>query len=194
MMEDPKQTFGKPEGDDRSPGSLEKPPIPSKDTAFSIRDLSPAYPKYRDPLIKGVAVVILVIILGVGYGILGGHESPFKGFKGFKKNPLTFFTRLLPGYGLLDTCESFIRDNDALFRFLGRDIKLSVIREEVQVTGGEKKARIVLRAEGSAATELITFFLEKRKGTWGVVTVAARDRSGKYRTVYPAPGATRNKI
>jgi len=160
----------------------------------SVIDMSPAYPKYRDPLIKVIAVVIIVLILGGGFFFIKGKDLNIP-IPDLKQNPLQFFTQLFLGDGTYQSCESFVRENRDLFEYLGESITLTPVRQEVRVVNRKKTARIIFRAKGSEGMGTLLFLLEKGKKGWGVVSVRSKTKGGDYRILYPRSKATsKNRV
>lgn len=157
----------------------------------SVMAMAPPYPKHRDLLIKGVVVLFLIVLAGGGYLFYKGAGSAVEGLR---KNPVEFLSGLIWGEGVLDTCQTFVRENEKLFEHLGKDVKLTVIRQEISVVNRARTARIVARAQGATERETIFFFLERRKGKWRVATVAARTGKGEYKALYPQKDAVPDKI
>jgi hypothetical protein len=155
----------------------------------SVIDMSPAYPKYRDPLIKGFAVVMIILILVGGYFFIKGKDLNLP-IPDLKQNPLQYFTQLFLGNGTYQSCEAFVRENRDLFDYLGESITLTPVRQEVRVVNRKKTARILFRAKGSEGMETLLFLLEKGEKGWDVVSVRSKAAGGNYRTLYPRSKAT----
>ena len=155
----------------------------------SVIDMSPAYPKSRDPLIKGIAVVMIILILVGGYFFIKGKDLNLP-IPDLKQNPLQYFTQLFLGNGTYQTCEAFVRENRDLFDYLGESLTLTPVRQEVRVVNRKKTARILFRAKGSEGMETFLFLLEKGEKAWDVVSVRSKAAGGNYRTLYPRSKAT----
>jgi hypothetical protein len=156
--------------------------------------MSPVYPKYRDPLIKGIAVVMIILILGGGYFFVKGKDLNLP-LPDFKQNPLQYLTRLFLGNETYQACESFVRENRDLFDHLGESITLTPVRQEVRVVNRKKTARIIFRGKGTEGMETLLFLLEKSEKGWGVVSVRSKSAGGAYRTLYPRSEATpKNRV
>ncbi|MFH1242867.1 MAG: hypothetical protein V1689_10965 [Pseudomonadota bacterium] len=188
FMENPSEFSGQQREGDFSP---ELPGKASPEYGPSVRDMGPAYPRYRDRVIKGIVIVVFVSVLGGGlYMFMGARLA----IEGFRRDPARTLTRWVMGSGPYDTCESFVRQNPDLFDHLGKDLQLSLIREEVKLVNRERTAKITIRARGSEAREELFFFIQKEKAKWRVVSVAARTPKGGYRTLYPEAKSTSNKL
>ncbi len=160
-------------------GPSESPPsqIPS-----SVMSMSPKYPKHRDALIIGLAALFLVIVLVVGHFLLGRTQTAFRQFT---QNPINYLTRFINGYETYKVCESYIRHNQELFRGLGRDLRFTVVKEEIRVLKGEKTARLLVKAKGRSGAQNVLFQLEKRQGRWRIFYVGIELPNGQYETLYP---------
>ena len=168
--------------EERSEGPGNKSPVAA---------MAPPYSKHRDFLIKGFVILFLVVLAGGGYLFFKGAGSALEGLR---NNPVEFVSRLIWGEGSYETCQTFVLENEKLFEHLGKDIKLSLIRQEIRVVNRAKTAKIVARAQGETEKETVFFFLERRKGKWRVATVASRTGKGEYKALYPQKNAVPNKI
>ncbi len=148
----------------------------------SVMSMSPKYPKHRDALIIGLVALFLVIVLAVGYILLGRTQMAFREFT---QNPIHYLTRFINGYETYRVCESYIRRNQELFRGLGRDLRFTVIKEEIRVLEGEKTARLLVKAKGRLGARNVLFQLNKRQGRWRIVYVGIELPNGEYETLYP---------
>lgn len=148
----------------------------------SVMSMSPKYPKHRDALIIGVVAVFLVIVLAAGYLLLGRSQTAFRKFT---QNPIEYLTRFINGYETYKVCESYLRRNQKLFRGLGRDLRFTVVKEEIRVLKGEKTARLLVKAKGSSGSQNVLFQLKKRQGRWRISYVGIELPDGKYKTLYP---------
>ena len=155
----------------------------------AVIDMSPAYPKYRDPLIKGIAVVMIILILVGGYFFIKGKDLSLP-IPDLKQNPLQYFTQLFLGNETYQACEAFVRENKDLFEDLGESLTLTPVRQEVRVLNRKKTARILFRAKGSEGMETLLFVLEKGEKGWDVVSVRSKTAGGGYRTLYPRSETT----
>lgn len=185
---------GKSTKSDSSPEpTREFPPeqqAPEKETAESpkrqipntVMGMSPAYPRHRDALIIGVAALFLVIVLAVGYLLLGRTQTAFREFT---QNPVHYLTRFINGYETYKVCESYLRRNQKLFHGLGRDLRFTVVKEEIRVLKGEKTARLIVRAKGRSGTQNVLFQLKKSQGRWRLFYVGIELPNGEYETLYP---------
>ncbi|KPK26721.1 MAG: hypothetical protein AMK69_11590 [Nitrospira bacterium SG8_3] len=148
----------------------------------TVMGMSPAYPKHRDALIIGVVALFLVIVLAVGYLLLGRTQTVFREFT---QNPINYLTRFINGYETYKVCESYLRRNQKLFRSLGRDLRFTVVKEEIRVLKGEKTARLLVKAKGRSGTQNVLFQLKKRQGRWRIFYVGIELPDGTYKTMYP---------
>jgi len=156
----------------------------------AVSAMAPPYSKHRDLLIKGFVILLLAVVVVGGYLLIKGAGSALEDLR---KNPVEFVTRLVWGEGPFETCRSFVRENPRLFGHLGKDVGLTVLRQEVRVVNRARTARIVARAQGDRDKETVFFFLERRKGRWRVATVASRTSRGEYKTLYPERTGAPNK-
>ncbi|MGD2127229.1 MAG: hypothetical protein PVG99_14190 [Desulfobacteraceae bacterium] len=159
--------------------------------ARSVSGMAPKYPKYRDPLIKLGVIFLLIVVFGGGYFLVKGTEWSLGRLK---QDPVGFLTKLIWRDGASEACESFIKENQNLFRHLGERVTLTPIRREISIFNRAKTARVVFRAEGSADTEKLLFLLKKRRGEWQIVSVKSKTRRGEYRKLYPQPESKANTI
>lgn len=155
-----------------------KPP----ETPGSVASRSPEYPKYRDALIIGIVTVILVTVLAAGYFFFKRTETAFRKFT---LDPIKHLTNLINGYETYKICESFLRRNERVFRELGRDLRFSLVKEEIRIFKGEKTARVIIKAQGSADTKNIIFQLKKQKGRWRIYYIGLELPNGEYKSLYP---------
>ncbi len=184
-----------------SPGTSSSPmPPPSEEAAFkpplsqpgmSVSSMSPEYPKYRDVLIIGIMIVILVIALVGGYFLIMRTETAFKKFS---QNPIKYLANIANVYETYEICKSFLHQNEELFHPLGKDLKFSLIKEEVRVINGKKTARMMIKAQGNIETGDVFFVLQKYKRKWRIVSVALKLRNGGYKTLYPRPKSSAGGI
>ena len=172
----------KMESPDMPPGSSAGVPSQTEGDPFSVMATSPAYPKNRDAWIVVAAVVILVLILAGGYFFLRGAKMPSvkTGW-----NPITSFLRIITGGEVYETCETFIRQNETLFRSLGKNLQVSLVRQNVRSVNGKKTATVLVNAQGTMAAGQVYFQLRKRGDTWQVLTAAMRIGKGKYEKLHP---------
>jgi hypothetical protein len=159
----------------------EAPESPPLRIPNSVMGMSPKYPKHRDALIIGLAALFLVIVLTGGYLLLGRTQTAFREFK---QNPINYLSRFINGYETYKVCESYLRRNQGLFRRLGRDLRFTVVKEEIRVLKGEKTARLFVKAKGRSGTQNVLFQLEKRQGRWRISYVGIELPNGEYETLY----------
>lgn len=151
---------------------------------LSVSSMSPEYPRRRDALIICVVTAIFIIVLVGGYFLIRGTGTPWLRFT---QNPIQYLTRLINGYETYQVCEAFLRRNDNLFRNLGRNRRFSLVREEIRIQKGVKRAKVIIKAEGSEDTKKVLFWLRKRRGRWRISSVAMELENGRFKTVYPKP-------
>ena len=160
-----------------TPSVIVSPP----ETPISVASMSPAYPKYRNALIIGVVVVILLAVFGGGYFLIKGANSTFRELT---QKPVSYLTNLINRYETYQVCESYIRRNERLFGELGREIRFSFAKEEVRIFNGEKTATVIVKAQGRMETKDVIFQLKQEKGEWRILYVGLERRNGQYRTLY----------
>ena len=160
-------------------GPSESPPSQIPET---VMRMSPPYPKHRDALIIGAVAVFLIIVVAVGYILLGHTQTALREFT---QNPIHYLTRFVNGYETYKVCESYLRRNQKLFRGLGRELRFTVVREEIRVLKGEKTARLLVKAKGRSGTQNVLFQLKKRQGRWRIFYVGIELPNGQYETLYP---------
>jgi hypothetical protein len=160
----------------------------------SVMGMSPSYPKYRDSLIKVIAVAIIFLIAGGAYFSIKGRDFNIP-VPDLKQNPLQFFSQMFLGNGTCLSCETFVKENKDLFGHLGESLTLTPVRQEVRVSNRRKTARIFFRAKGSEGVGTLIFFLEKGDKGWAVVSVRSKTGGGDYRTLYPRSKTTsKNRV
>ena len=162
-----------------SPGEISKQP---DENDFSILNLSPAYPRHRDAWIVFAAAVLLAMILAGGYLVLGGAKMPSLKTEW---NPITSFLRIITGGDVYETCETFIHQNETLFRSFGKNLQVSLIRQNVKSVNGKKTATVLVKVQGAKATGRVYFQLRKAGDAWRVLTAAMSIGRGKYEKLYP---------
>ena len=148
----------------------------------SVASMSPEYPKYRDALIISIVIVILITVLAGGYFFVKGTDTDFRKFT---KDPVKHLTNLINGYETYKICQLFISHNERLFRELGRDVRFSLVKEEIRIFKGEKRATVIIKAQGRTDTKNVVFQLNKQKGKWRILYVGLELRNGEYKTLYP---------
>lgn len=168
----------------KEPTALEQEPSksPPSQISDSVMGMSPKYPKHRDALIIGLVALFLVIVLAVAYLVLGRTQTAFREFT---QNPINYLTRFINGYETYKVCESYLRRNQKLFRGLGRDLRFTVVKEEIRVLQGEKTARLLVKAKGHSGAQNILFQLKKRQGRWRIYYVGIELPDGSYQTLFP---------
>ena len=147
-----------------------------------VSSMSTPYPRHRDTLIFAAVGVIMIVILSVGYVVLGGEKWPARPFL---QNPIVSLLRLLNGAGPYDACESFVHRNGDLFQSLGERIELSLLRQHVRTVNGRKTAGILLKARGTKDRGEVYFQLHKVDDTWRVMSVAMKTARGDYQILHP---------
>ena len=148
----------------------------------SVSSLSTPYPRHRDTLIFAAVGVIMIVILAVGYLVLGGEKLPSLRLP---RNPIVSLLKLFNGARAYDACESFVRQNGNLFRALGESIDLSLLRQHVRTVNGRKTAGVLLKARGTKDKGEIYFQLQKVDDTWHVMSVAMKTAKGDYQILHP---------
>ena len=155
---------------------------PSSQIPGSVMSMSPKYPKHRNALIMGVVALFLFIVLAVGYLLLGRTQTAFREFT---QNPINYLTRFINGYETYKVCESYLRHNQKLFRGLGRDLRFTVVKEEIRILKGEKRAMLLVKAKGRLGMQNILFQLKKSQGRWRIYYVGIALPDGTYQTLFP---------
>lgn len=153
----------------------------SSETPNSVASMSPEYSKYRDALIIGVVVFMLVGVLAGSYFFMRGIDSSIREFT---QKPLSLLESLTDRYDVYSVCESFLRRNEGLFRELGPEIRFSLIEDQINVSDTEKTRTLIFKAQGRRETRDVIFQLKEEKGEWAIQYVAFERRNGQYRTVY----------
>ena len=148
----------------------------------SVMSMSPKYPKHRDALIKVIVIAVLAIVLAAGYLLFGRTQTAFREFT---QSPIRYLTRFINGYETYKVCESYLRNNKRLFRGLGRDLRFTVVKEEIRVQKGERTAKLIVKAKGSSGSRNVLFQLKKRQGRWRIFYVGIELPNGEYETLYP---------
>ena len=151
----------------------------SSKTPKSVASMSPDYPKYRDPLIIGAVVFMLVGVLAGSYFFIRGVDSTFRQFT---QKPLSLLESVTDRYDVYSVCESFLLRNEGLFRELGPGIRFSLTESQINVSNGEKTMTVIFKAQGRTETRDVIFQLKKEKREWAIQYVAFE---GQYKTVYP---------
>lgn len=174
------ETTSPPTGPGTEPGVGTAHPVDRKDQPVS--SMSTPYPRHRDPLIFAAVGVFMIVILAVGYVVLGGAKWPVHPFP---QNPIVSLLRLFNGAGAYDACESFVHRNGDLFQSLGERIELSLLRQHVRTVNGRKTAGILLKARGTKDRGEVYFQLQKVDDTWRVMSVAMKTARGDYQILHP---------
>lgn len=181
-------------------GSPSPMPSASEEAAFestpsqpgmSVSSMSPEYSKYRDLLIIGIMTVILVILLAGGYLLIKRSETAFQEFS---QDPIKYLANIANVYETYEISKSFLHQNEELFHPLGRDLKFTLIKEEVGVINGKKTAKVMIKVQGNIETGDVFFVLQKYKRKWRIVSVALKLRNGGYKTLYPRPKSSADGI
>jgi hypothetical protein len=153
----------------------------SSETPSSVASMSPEYPKYRDALIIGVAIFILVGVLAGGYFFIRGVDSTFREFT---QKPFSFLESLRDRYEVYKVCEAFLLSNQELFRELGPGIKFSLAEDQINVSDGGKTMTVIFNARGRRETRDVIFQLKEEKGEWAIQYVGLERSNGQYKVVY----------
>jgi len=153
----------------------------SSETPTSVASMSPEYPKYRDALIIGVAVFILVGLLAGGYFFIRGSDSAFREFT---QKPFSLLASLRDRYEVYKVCESFLLRNEGLFRELGPGIRFSLAEDQINVSDGGKTMTVIFNAQGRTVTRDVIFQLKEEEGGWAIQYVGLERSNGQYKVVY----------
>ena len=153
----------------------------SSETPNSVASMSPEYPKYRDALIIGVAIFVLVGILVGGYFFIRGFDSTFREFT---QKPFSLLESLTDRYEVYKACESFLLRNEGSFRELGPGIRFSLAEEQINVSDGGKTMTAIFNARGRTETRDVIFQLKEEEGEWAIQYVGLERSNGQYKVVY----------
>jgi predicted Zn finger-like uncharacterized protein len=156
-------------------------PTPPK-TTVSVASLASEYPRYRDALIIGSIILVLVVILASVHFL---SKTVERSLQELTQNPIQYLTNLITESEMREVCKSFLRHNERRFARLGRGLKFSPVKEEISIVNGKKIAKVIARVHGSKDTRNVIFWLQKRKGRWRILSVALELGKGKYETLYP---------
>ena len=156
--------------------------IHKKELPF-VSSLSPAYPKYRDALIIGSVILILILILVGGYFLTRGAKRPLREFI---QKPVESLSALYAWSEAQKLCESYVHKNEKRFSHLGRHLKFSLIKQDIRLTDREKTARITMRVKGSLGINYVHFLLDKQTGSWRIISAILERKNGEYEKLYPS--------
>jgi hypothetical protein len=163
-------------------------PNAAKDRASGPREItvssySPPYPKHRDAVIIGTLILAVVLLLAGVYFFARGTAATLPDLI---KKPLGTIGTLFSWPDVQKKCESYVRQNERLFSHLGRPLRFSLIKQEINVSQGEKTAKITARVRGPSGTNYVHFLLEKRDGDWAVTSAVLEHKNGRYEMLRPA--------
>jgi len=152
---------------------------PKEGTVSSSR---PPYPKHRDAVILGSAILAIVLILVGAYFFTRDAKVTLPGFI---KKPFGSLSALFSWPDVQEKCESYIRQNERRFSHLGRPLRISLIKQEINVSKGEQTAKITAKVRGPSGTNYVHFLLEQRDGDWTVTSAVLEHESGRYEMLRP---------
>ena len=152
----------------------------SKETTVS--SYSPPYPKHRDALIIGSVILAIVLILAGAYFFTRGTRATLPDFM---KKPLGTIGTLFSWPDVQKKCEFFLRQNEKRFSHLGRPLRFSLTKQEINVSKGEKTAKITAKVRGTSGTNYVHFLLEKKDGDWAVTSAVLEHENGRYEMLHP---------
>jgi hypothetical protein len=152
----------------------------SKD--FTVSSHSPPYPKYRDALIIGSLILAIIVIIAGAYFFTRDTTATLPDFI---KKPLDTIGTLFSWQDVQKKCESFLRQNEGRFSHLGRPLRFSLIKQEINVSNGQKAAKITAKVRGPSGTNYVYFLLEERDGDWAVTSAVLAHENGRYEMLHP---------
>jgi hypothetical protein len=148
----------------------------------AVSSYSSPYPKHRDAVIIGSVILAIVLILTGVYFFTKGTSVTLPDFI---KKPLGTINTLFSGPDVQRKCEFFLRQNESRFSHLGRPLRFSLIKQEINVSGGEKAAKITAKVSGPSGTNTVYFLLERRAGDWSVTSAVLAHEDGRYEMLRP---------
>lgn len=153
-------------------------------SGFTVASMSPKYPRYRNALIISAVVLVFIGVLTGAYLLI---RDTGKTLQEFTRNPVEYVTSLIMGSEKYKVCKSFLDRNEKRFAQLGfgEDLEFFLVKEEVRVINGQKRATVTARVKGSKATRNVIFRLQKRRGEWKIQYVALELGKGEYKRIYP---------
>jgi hypothetical protein len=143
---------------------------------------SPPYPKHRDALI--ICSVILVVVLVFAGAYLVTRSTPMA-LPDFIKKPFGSLSTLFSWPDIQESCESYLRQKERRLSHLGRPLRFSLIKQEINVSNGEKAAKITATVQGPSGTNTVYFLLERRDGDWTVTSAVLEHENGRYEMLGP---------
>jgi len=162
--------------------------MPHPESAITCTAISPDYPKYRNALIIGSVVLVLVGFLTGVHFLAKGAKSAWQEFA---QSPTKSFLKLIMGSEMYKTCETFLHDHEKYFALLGKGLKFFPIREEIRIANGEKTATVIFRAQGSKGRTDVVFRMQKRKGEKWQILYAAFDIGQDKHELFQPPNKDR---
>ena len=160
-------------------GSEESGRGPGEKTVSSSR---PPYPKHRDAVIIGSTILAIVLILVGAYFFTRDAKVTLPGFI---KKPFGSLSALFSWPDVQEKCESYITQNERRFSHLGRPLRISLIKQEINVSKGEQAAKITAKVRGPSGTNYVHFLLEQRDGDWTVTSAVLEREIGRYEMLPP---------
>ena len=103
----------------------------------------------------------------------------------FAQEPVQFVRNLLKGGETYDICSDFVKNHQGLFKQLGGNLQWALVKQEIRVINKEKRARVLLKMQGSRGTRFVYFLLKKYGDTWRITSVNMEMGKGKYKRIYP---------
>ena len=150
-------------------------------TLPTVSSVSPAYPKYRNALIIGCVILVIMAVLWGGYLLTRGAG---RSFEKLKQNPVEFITRLFKRLKTYEVCEAFLIQNQGRFPQLGENLQFYPTKQEFRVFNRDKTARTTIRVVGSAGPKNVHFLLKRRNGTWHINSVLLEHMNGTIEVLY----------
>jgi hypothetical protein len=147
-------------------------------TETTVSSYSPPYPKHRDAVIIGSVILAIVLIFAGAYFFTKGTTAVT--LPDFIKKPFGTIGTLFSWPDVQKKCEFFLRQNEKRFSHLGRPLRFSLIKQEINVSNGEKTAKITAKVRGPSGTNNVYFLLEKREGDWSVTSAVLEQEDGRY--------------
>jgi hypothetical protein len=154
----------------------------SKPNEAPVSSFSPPYPKHRDAVIFGSVVLVIFLILMSAYFFARGTSATLPDFI---KKPLGTIGTLFSWPDVQKKCDFFLRQNERRFSHLGRPLRFSLTKQEINVSKGEKTAKITAKVRGTSGTNYVHFLLEKKDGDWAVTSAVLEHENGRYEMLHP---------
>ena len=149
---------------------------------ITVSSSSPPYPKHRDAVIIGSVILAIVLVFAGAYFFSRDAKVTLPGFI---KKPFGSLSALFSWPDVQEKCESYIRQNERRFSHLGRPLRISLIKQEINVSKGEQTAKITAKVRGPSGTNYVHFLLEQRDGDWTVTSAVLEHESGRYEMLRP---------